>query len=158
MPPLKIITFMVGDRRFALPSRQVKEIIESEQGVKPLFYGGDLLKGLVDYSGDLISVLNFPLLLDISEPVECPSILVCRDKESGVSVALTISEVLGIERVGVGRIEAASDSDAGYVKGLIKAVRGGKGNAAVLIDLAKISAQGIAGIKENNGFVEYGEK
>ncbi|MBE9537213.1 MAG: chemotaxis protein CheW [Proteobacteria bacterium] len=152
MPPLKIIAFMVNDRHFALPSRQVKEIIESDQDVKPLFYGGDLLKGLVNYSGDLISVLNLPLLLDIPGPVKCPTILVCRDKESGLSVAITVSEILGIERVGVGRLELISDSKDSYIKGFIKPGRNDKGSSMALIDLEKIAEMGLEHIKEDNGF------
>jgi len=148
---------MVKDRCFALPSRQVKEIIESEQDIKPLFYGGELLKGLVNYSGDLVSVLNLPLLLDIPGPVKCPVILVCRDKESGLAFAITVSEILGIERVGVGRIESMSDSSDGYIKGFIKPGRDGKGNRLALIDLEKIAEMGVERIKEDNGF-SYDEK
>lgn len=150
MPPLKVITFMVKDRYFALPSRQVKEIIESEEEIKPLFYGGDLLKGLVNYSGELVSVLNLPLLLDIPGSVDCPSVLVCRDKESGLSVAITVSEILGIERVGVGRMEPISSDNEGYIKRFIRPGRDGKGNRLALIDLEKIAKMGLERIKEDN--------
>ena len=152
MPPLKVITFMVKDRCFALPSRQVKEIIESEEEIKPLFYGGDLLKGIVNYSGELVSVLNLPLLLDIPGPVNCPSVLVCKDKESGLSVAITVSEILGIERVGVGRLEPISNDKEGYIKRFIRAGRDGKGNRLALIDLEKVAEMGLERIKEDNGF------
>jgi chemotaxis signal transduction protein len=152
LPPLKVISFIVKDRYFALPSRQVKEIIESEEEIKPLFYGGGLLKGLVNYNGELVSVLNLPLLLDIPGPVKCPSVLVCRDKESGLAVAITVSEIVGIERVGVGRIESISNAKDGYVKGFIRPGRDGKGNRLALIDLEKIAEMGLEHIKEDNGF------
>lgn len=149
MPPLKVITFMVKDSYFALPSRQVKEIIESEEEIKPLFYSGDLLKGLVNYSGDLVSVLNLPLLLDIPEPVNCPSILVCKDKELGLTVAITVTEILGIERVGVGRLEPNPNDQDSYVKGFIRGKSGGNGKRLSLINLEKISEIGLERIKKD---------
>ena len=63
---LKIITFGVRDRHVAFPASEVREIVDSGNKLKPLFYSrGGAIKGIIEYEGEMISVLDTPNLLDV---------------------------------------------------------------------------------------------
>ena len=120
MSRVKIITFNVQDRCFALPSINVKEIIDNDEKVKPLSFGGEAIKGVIDYEGNLLSVLNTPRLLEIVSLGDEPLVLICRDGRKGLMAGLTISSVTGMEFIDTSEVKPSKDGKTTYISGFIR--------------------------------------
>ncbi|MBE9503052.1 MAG: chemotaxis protein CheW [Proteobacteria bacterium] len=130
---LKIITFEVKGRCFALPSNNVKEIIDTLDSVKDVRYGGDILKGVMNFDGNLISVLDLPALLDMHEDESVSMIIACKDKDMDASVAMLISSIKGIETIGMSSVTPSQDDDVEYIQGFLR-----EDENVALLDLKKL--------------------
>ena len=117
---LKIITFEVKGRFFALPSNNVKEIIDNPGCVKEIRYGGDILRGVMNFEGNLISVVDLPALLDMHEDDKALMMLACKDKDMDTPVAMLISAIKGIETIGLSSVKPSQNDDVEYIQGFVK--------------------------------------
>lgn len=138
MVTLKIIKFMVRDRCFALPSNNVKEVIDGYDNVKDISYGGHALKGVISFGGNLISVLDSASIFDIKSNGEEPMILVCKGKGMDWAAAITVSSIKGMEIVESSVIKPSHGDEATYISGYIREKTGGGETVVALIDLRKL--------------------
>ena len=137
MSLLKVIVFTVGDGYYALPSANVKEIIDNDEGVLHIVYGGDTLKGVIMHEGELASVLDTPEILGIRDVKKTPFILVCRESRESSAVGLTISAVKGIEFVDTGQIKAAGTGEASYISGFMRESSDRMNKVAAILEIHK---------------------
>ncbi len=136
MERLKILIFRIRNRQFALVSKNVKEIVDSCGGVKPVFYGGKALKGLMSFGSDLVSVIDTPLVLDIEGEDQDPMILICMEKGIERPIGITVSAVKGMDVISMSSVIPSQESDAGYIAGFIKEEENG-GEVVTLLDLKR---------------------
>lgn len=137
MERLKILIFRIKSRQFALVSRNVKEIMDSCGGVKPLFYGKKALKGLMSFGSDLVSVIDTPLVLGIQDEDRDPMVLICMEKGMERPVGITVSAVKGMDVISMSRVIPSQESDAAYISGFIKEGEGEKEGVVTLLDLRR---------------------
>lgn len=149
MPPLKLIIFRAGESYLALPSVNVKEILETDENIKPLFYGGELLKGIIGYEGRLVSVLDLPLLLNVPDNTDKPMVIICRNKDTGLTLGLRISDVEGIRRLNTSKLSNPSRDDKKFIKGFLKTGEDPGDVTAALIDLDMIAEYSYSMMKTN---------
>lgn len=137
MERLKVLIFRVRDRYFALASKNAKEIVDSSENLKTIFYGGRGLKGLMNFEGEVVSVLNGPFILGIEEDGEDPVILLCKEKEMERAVGITVSEIKGMDVIDTSKIAPLREKDAAYILGFIREEDKGNEKVVTLIDLKK---------------------
>lgn len=135
MELIKILIFRIRSRRFALVSKNVKEILDSHGTLITVFYGGRALKGIMNLGGDPVSVLDTPFVLDMKEEGDDPVILFCREKGMERGIGITVSEVKGMELVDSSRIVFPQETDDVYISGFIREDDGKK--EITLLDLKK---------------------
>ncbi|MDT8318253.1 MAG: chemotaxis protein CheW [bacterium] len=137
MDLLKIITFVINDSYFALPSKSVKEVVDYDEDVKGLFYGSGAIDGILSYEGDLVSVLNSSFFFDIPGEREEPLILICRESKESTATGITISSIKGIGFVDTSQIKSAQSSEADYIYGFIRENSEAGQRVTALLDLGK---------------------
>ena len=159
MNKIKIITYEIFDRYFALPTAEVKEVIDSSESLKTTFYDrGGALKGLMSYEGNMISVLNSGFLFDINvngdgaegrdngssaeetSPGEISNdtlLLVCKEHNMENPVAITITATIGMDMIDPADLKHSQDADAGYSKGFIREGKGDSERVITVIDLKR---------------------
>ena len=137
MDLLKIITFTINDSYFALPSKWVKEVVDYDDEVKDLFYGGGAIDGILSYEGDLVSVLNSSFCFDIPGERQEPLILICRESKGSTAMGITISSIKGIGFVDEAQIKAAQGSEIDYISGFIRESPETGQRVTALLDLGK---------------------
>lgn len=135
MERLKILIFRIGDRHFALPSKSVKEILDSSGSLKPVFYGGGALKGMMNFGGEVVSVLNASVILDITDDAGGPMILVCKERDMEKVVGIAISEVREMQLLQISGINPSVETDPPYVSGLIGETDEDREKVVTLLDL-----------------------
>lgn len=137
MERLKVLIFRIGDRDFALPSKSVKEILDSSGSLKPVFYGGEALKGLMSFGGEVVSVLNAAAILDITDNAGGPMVLVCKDRDMEKAVGLAISEVREMQLLQMSGVNPPVETDPSYLSGLIRESDENSGKVVTLLDLKR---------------------
>jgi len=137
MERLKTLIFRIRGTYFALPSNNVKEIVDSYENLKTVFYGRKALKGLMNFEGDVVSVLNTPFVLDIKQEGEDPLILLCREKGMERVTGITVSEVKGMKVTTVSMINPSQEKDAPYITGFLREEDGEMERTVALIDLKR---------------------
>lgn len=128
---------MVRNMCFALPSHSVKEIIEGSERLKKISYGGSVLKGVMNFDGELVSILDTPSILDMKEEGEEPIILICKEKEMDSVAGLTVSVIKGMEVIDRSGIKPTHGKEASYIHGFIREAADGDEGVVALIDLKK---------------------
>lgn len=138
MDKIKVIVFRVRERFFGLSSGEVKEIVESEQVLKKIFYDrGGALRGLIDYEGSPISVLDSSELLDVEEEGDEPLILICRESKDSDAVGITASAVVGMEVIDRSDIKVSPEEEANFTVGFVKEGRGARERVITILNLGK---------------------
>lgn len=135
MERIKILTFRIRNRYFALVSKNVKEILDSQSNLISVFYGGRALKGIMNLGGDPVSVLDTPFILDMKEGGDDPVVLFCREKGMEKGIGIVVSEVKGMDIVDTSRIASPQETDAVYISGFIRKEEGKE--EITLLDLKK---------------------
>ena len=137
MDLLKIITFTINDSYFALPSKWVKEVVDYDEEVKDLFYGSGAIDGILNYEGDLLSVLNSSFFFDIPGERQEPLILICRESKGSTAMGITISSIKGIGFVDTSHIKSAQSGEVDYISGFIRESPETGQRVTALLDLGK---------------------
>jgi len=145
MAGIKVITFTVGGRQFALPTKNVKEILRTDRYLKPLFYNqSGVLKGVMELEGQMVSVLNTPFILGIQGNGSEPIILVCREKGLDRAVGLVVSTVDGIRTVDPSLIKEPQNLKGDFWAGVFE---GPEGRKVLLIELGRFLMAALQKIK-----------
>ncbi len=121
---LQIVIFRIGEDYLSCPISQVREIIRLE-GVTPVPSTPEMVRGIINRRGEIITILDFPKLLDsgveLADDESQLMILYSNEEEIGV---LT-SEVVEIPTVETKNIELPSEAlespiNDKYLVGIIK--------------------------------------
>lgn len=137
MERLKVLIFRVGDRYFAVASKNAKEIVDSYGNLNAVFYGGRALKGLMNFEGEVLSVLSGPFILGIEGEGDDPVILLCKEKEMKTAVGITVSEIKGMDIIDTSKVAPLLEKDAAYISGFIREEDKGEERVVTLIDLKR---------------------
>lgn len=114
---MQVVVFKINNEQFAIETNRVQTINDSIQVTKvPM--APSYIKGLINLRGNVISLLDINLLLDIpkDESAEENIIIVEREDELiGISVD-QVDEVIDVEE---SFLEKSTDSSKDYIQGVI---------------------------------------
>lgn len=118
---IQLVSFMVGDREFAMPITATQEVIKTVPVTK-LPSAPGFIVGIINLRGRVTPLLRLKTLLGVSTDKEDRFIVVCRHK--GLQVGLMINAVATMYRVSGQDIEWGLESHVGvnaeYLVGLLK--------------------------------------
>lgn len=135
---LQVVIFRLGEDYLSCPISQVREIIQLEE-ITPVPSTPDMIKGIINRRGTIITILNLPKVLgidlDLNENNSQLMILYSEDEDIGMMV----SEVTEIPTINTEEIEEPSKAletpiNEKYLEGILKQ----KGNLVLLTDLIKL--------------------
>ncbi|MBX4262493.1 chemotaxis protein CheW [Clostridium estertheticum] len=130
---MQVIVFKVNEEQFAVEASSVQSINDMME-ITNVPKSAAYIKGLINLRGNIISLLDINLLLDIEKgSVDQENIIILNLKEESVGVTVDqVDEVLEIETDLIERIE--TDKDKAYIKGIINF----KDRIVTLIDISKL--------------------
>lgn len=130
---MQVVIFKLGDEQFAVETAKVQginDIMEITRVPKAPYY----IKGLINLRGNVISLLDINLLLNIDkeQEVEQSNIIILNMEDEHIGI--TVDEVDEVLEVDEDSIEKADDNKRTYVKGIINF----KNRVVTLIDIDKV--------------------
>lgn len=130
---MQIVVFKVNEEQFAVEASNVQSINDMMEITK-VPKSATYIKGLINLRGNIISLLDINLLLDIEKGAGAQeNIIILNLKEESVGVTVDqVDEVLEIEENIIEKVE--SDRNKSYIKGVINF----KDRIVTLIDIAKL--------------------
>ena len=130
---MQVVVFKVNEEQFAVEASQVQSINDMMEITKVPKSDG-YIKGLINLRGNIISLLDINLLLDIEKSTEQQeNIIILNLQEESVGVTVDqVDEVLEIEENLIEKIE--NDRNKTYIKGVINF----KDRIVTLIDIEKL--------------------
>ena len=130
---MQVVIFKVNEEQFAVEASSVQSINDMME-ITNVPKSAAYIKGLINLRGNIISLLDINLLLDIEKgTVDQENIIILNLKEESVGVTVDqVDEVLEIETNLIEKIE--TDKDKAYIKGVINF----KDRIVTLIDIAKL--------------------
>lgn len=130
---MQVVIFKLENEQFAVETAKVQGINDMMEITK-VPKASPHIKGLINLRGNVISLLNINLLLDIphKENKNQNNIIILRMEDEQVGITVDeVDEVLEIEEEKLQRVE---DSDKAYIKGVINF----KTRVVTLIDIDKL--------------------
>lgn len=129
---MQVVIFKLGDEQFAVETAKVQGINDMMQITK-VPNAPSHIKGLINLRGNVISLLDINLLLNISKGEdEHGNIIILKMEEEQIGITVDeVDEVLEIEE---DILEKVDDSNKGYIKGIINF----KTRVVTLIDIDKL--------------------
>ena len=130
---MQVVVFKVNEEQFAVETAKVQSINDMMEITK-VPKSPDYIKGLINLRGNIISLLDINLLLEIEQgTLTQENIIILNLEEESVGVTVDqVDEVLEIEEDLVEKIE--TDRKKPYIKGVINF----KDRIITLIDIAKL--------------------
>ena len=130
---MQVVVFKVNEEQFAVEASSVQSINDMME-ITNVPKSAAYIKGLINLRGNIISLLDINLLLDIEKgSVDQENIIILNLKDESVGVTVDqVDEVLEIETNLIERIE--TDKDKTYIKGIINF----KDRIVTLIDIGKL--------------------
>ncbi|MBU3176453.1 chemotaxis protein CheW [Clostridium estertheticum] len=130
---MQVVVFKVNEEQFAVEASSVQSINDMME-ITNVPKSAAYIKGLINLRGNIISLLDINLLLDIEKgSVDQENIIILNLKEESVGVTVDqVDEVLEIELNLIEKIE--TDKDKAYIKGIINF----KDRIVTLIDIGKL--------------------
>ena len=130
---MQIVVFKVNEEQFAVEASNVQSINDMMEITK-VPKSATYIKGLINLRGNIISLLDINLLLDIEKGAGAQeNIIILNLKEESVGVTVDqVDEVLEIEENLIEKVE--TDRNKSYIKGVINF----KDRIVTLIDIAKL--------------------
>lgn len=130
---MQVVIFKLGDEQFAVETAKVQginDIMEITRVPKAPYY----IKGLINLRGNVISLLDINLLLNIDNngKMEQSNIIILNMEDEHIGI--TVDEVDEVLEVDEDSIEKADDNKRTYVKGIINF----KNRVVTLIDIDKV--------------------
>lgn len=132
---MQVVVFRLGDEQFAVETAKVQGINDIMEITK-VPKAPDYIKGLINLRGNVISLLDINLLLNINkkENVEQNNIIILKMEDEHVGITVDeVDEVLEIEEE---ILEKVDDQKKLYIKGVINF----KDRVVTLIDIDKLFA------------------
>jgi purine-binding chemotaxis protein CheW len=130
---MQVVIFKLGDEQFAVETAKVQSINDT-MGITKVPKAPAHIKGLINLRGNIISLLDINLLVDIEKNEDGQNniiILEMEDELVGITVD-QVDEVLDIEEEIVEKID--TDKRKSYIKGVINF----KDRIVTLIDIDKL--------------------
>lgn len=130
---MQVVIFKVNDEQFAVEASKVQSINDMMEITK-VPKSALNIKGLINLRGNIISLLDINLLLDIEKGTGAQeNIIILNLEEESVGVTVDqVDEVLEIEEGLIEKVE--TDKKRAYIKGVINF----KDRVVTLIDIAKL--------------------
>jgi len=130
---MQVVVFKVNEEQFAVEASKVQSINDMMEITK-VPKSEEYIKGLINLRGNIISLLDINLLLDIEKSTEQQeNIIILNLQEESVGVTVDqVDEVLEIEENLIEKIE--NDRNKTYIKGVINF----KDRIVTLIDIEKL--------------------
>ncbi|MBZ9636037.1 chemotaxis protein CheW [Clostridium sp. FP1] len=130
---MQVVVFKVNEEQFAVEASIVQSINDMMEITK-VPKSADYIKGLINLRGNIISLLDINLLLDIEKGEGAQeNIIILNLQEESVGVTVDqVDEVLEIEENLIEKVEA--DRKKAYIKGVINF----KDRIVTLIDIGKL--------------------
>ncbi len=121
---LQVVIFRVGEDFLSCPISQVREIIQLE-GVTPVPSTPNMVRGIINRRGEIITILDFPKILDSGVELKDDNsqlMILYSDEED---IGVMTSEVVEIPTVDSDEIEPPSEAlespiNEKYLEGIIK--------------------------------------
>lgn len=114
---MQVVVFKINNEQFAIETNRVQTINDSIQVTKvPM--APSYIKGLINLRGNVISLLDINLLLDIPKDANAEENIIIVEREDeliGISVD-QVDEVIDVEE---SLIEKSTDSSREYIQGVI---------------------------------------
>lgn len=135
---LQVVIFRLGEDYLSCPISQVREIIQLEE-ITPVPSTPDMIKGIINRRGTIITILDLPKVLgidlELTEDNSQLMILYSEDEDIGIMV----SEVTEIPTIDTEEIEEPSRAletpiNEEYLEGILKQ----DGDLVLFIDLLKL--------------------
>jgi len=130
---MQVVVFRLGDEQFAVETAKVQSINDN-MGITKVPKSPEHIKGLINLRGNIISLLDINLLLDIERSESSQNniiILEMEDELVGITVD-QVDEVLDIDESIIEKME--SDRKKSFLKGVINF----KDRIVTLIDIDKL--------------------
>lgn len=129
---MQVVIFTLKDEEYAVETAKVLSINDMMEITK-IPKAPSYIRGLINLRGNIISLLDLNLLLNIENPVEQKNIIIVKveEEEVGITVDL-VNEVLEIDEKIIEKVEA--DKKKQYIKGVINF----KTKVVTLIDIDKL--------------------
>ncbi len=130
---MQVVVFKLNDEQFAVEAAKVQSINDMMEITK-VPKSAEYIKGLINLRGNIISLLDINLLLDIEKgDGSQENIIILNLQEESVGVTVDqVDEVLEIEEDLVEKVE--TDRKKTYIKGVINF----KDRIVTLIDIGKL--------------------
>lgn len=129
---MQVIIFQLGQEQFAVKTEVVENITDMMEVTKvPM--APSYIKGLINLRGNVISLLDLNLLLDVKNDKKQESIIILRIDEEKVGVAVdVVDEVLDVDSSIIENYE--ENREKSYIDGVINF----KDRIVTLIDADKL--------------------
>lgn len=132
---MQVVIFNLGDEQFAVETSKVQSINDVMQ-VTRVPKSPNYIKGLINLRGNVISLLDINLLLDVKKSEEKQESMIILEMEDEL-VGITVDQVDEVLDVEDGMLERAEDAKGNkYIKGVINF----KDRIVTLIDIDKLIA------------------
>ncbi|MBZ9688108.1 chemotaxis protein CheW [Clostridium estertheticum] len=130
---MQVVVFKVNEEQFAVEASKVQSINDMMEITK-VPKSADYIKGLINLRGNIISLLDINLLLDIEKGGGAQeNIIILNLQEESVGVTVDqVDEVLEIEESIIEKVE--TDRKKTYIKGVINF----KDRIITLIEIGKL--------------------
>ena len=130
---MQVVVFKVNEEQFAVEAAKVQSINDMMEITK-VPKSAQYIKGLINLRGNIISLLDINLLLDIEKAQGSQeNIIIINLQEESVGVTVDqVDEVLEIEEDLIETVE--TDRKKAYIKGVLNF----KDRIVTLIDIAKL--------------------
>jgi len=96
--PIQHVVFLVDSTRYALPLGAVREVVVQPDGLVRVPRAPPPVLGVVNLRGRVVTVVDFPLLLELPRPIHSSRKLILLDRGRR-DLALSVTDVEGIETV-----------------------------------------------------------
>jgi purine-binding chemotaxis protein CheW len=98
LPTLESLVFMLAAERFALPLRDVHQVLRAV-AIRSLPQAPEIVEGLIDLRGELVPVLDLRARFALSKKALAPSDHLLIAQAGARKVALRVDQALGLERL-----------------------------------------------------------
>ncbi|AKN34250.1 chemotaxis protein CheW [Clostridium carboxidivorans P7] len=129
---MQVVVFKLNNEQFAVETAKVQSINDAMEITKVPKAPGHI-KGLINLRGNVISLLDINLLLDVSKSEEKQNNIIILEMEDEL-VGITVDQVDEVLEVEEGIIEKINDGKKAYIEGVINF----KDRIVTLIDIDKL--------------------
>jgi purine-binding chemotaxis protein CheW len=115
---MQIVVFKLGDEHFAVETERVQGINDI-MGITKVPKAPAYIKGLINLRGNIKSLVDIDLLLDVNSSAEQQNIIILtvEDEEIGITVD-EVEEVLDIDEKSIQKMD--NEQVSPYIKGILK--------------------------------------